>query len=427
MQPVDYELSFKIHGGTFWCTFQAPQLCSYCLHHGCSDPMINKIGVYYLKPKNFQYLDFFAVEIWFSFPISHCSQRNRKLFSNRNMILDAGCSYIFEASCEESSRSYFSLEYAEKVDGWQIDHSLSKKIPTKKVNFYKYYTNAAELEANEEDSSFSPRFIVNVVKNYDCTTNLNTNITITLCNNEDNPINSINFKLFVPLSVTTAQSPEPLTNTKDSNKRNSALPIIGHHRCDHNKPKLTDLMKYTMKISVRWKEIALNLGIPDDQVSTINTNNPNVEDKCFYMFKTWLDTTVLACWCHLIEALCARDVSLQRVADEVKVHLKYCSTTVASPDINHEKDNLHELTMFLKDIPESKLKYFITHLLPKASAITVIKDIRCSRGIKEDSINRVCEEFLKQQDPSWTKIHRALKKAECDDLADCVEACFLPI
>ena len=302
MRPVDYELGFKLQGGTLWCTFQAPHLCSYCLHHGCSDPMINKTGVYYLKPKNFQWLDFFTVEIWFSFPISHCSQRNRNLYSNRNMILDAGCSYLFEASCEESSGTYFSLEYAEKIDGWQIDHSLSKKMPTKRVNFYKYYTNAAELEASEEDSLFPPRFIVNVVKNYDCTTNLNTNITISLCNNKDNLINSINFKLFVPLSVTTAQSSEPLTNTKDSNKQTSTLPIIGHHRCDHNKPKLTDLMKYTMNISVRWKEIALNLGIPDDQVSTINTNNPNVEDKCFYMFKTWLDTTVSACWCHLIQA-----------------------------------------------------------------------------------------------------------------------------
>ena len=421
MQPVDYELSFKLQGGTLWCTFQALQLCSYCLHHGCSDPMINKIGVYYLKPKNFHCLDFFTVEIWFSFPISHCSERNRKLFSNRNMILDAGCSYIFEASCEESSGTYFSLEYAEKVDGWQIDHSLSKKIPTKRVNFYKYYTSAAELEASEEDSSFPPRFIVNVVKNYDCTTNLNTNIIVTLHNNEDNE--SIKFKLFVPLSMT-AQSftSETVTNTKDSKKQTSPSPNINYHHCDNNRPKLTDLVKYKTNISARWKEIALNLGIPEDKVSTINTDNPNVADKCYDMFKMWLDTTVSACWCHLIQALCARDVSLHKVAEEVKLHLKYDSTSTASPGINYD---LHQLTMFLKDIPERKLNYFITRILPKASAATVIKDIRSSRGSKEDNINKVCEEFLKQEDPSMTKIHRALKEAECDDLADYVEMCFL--
>ena len=31
-----------------------------------------------------------------------------------------------------------------------------------------------------------------------------------------------------------------------------------------------------------------------------------------------------------------------------------------------------------------------------------------------------------EEDPSWNKIHRALMKAGCDDLADIVEACFLP-
>ena len=81
----------------------------------------------------------------------------------------------------------------------------------------------------------------------------------------------------------------------------------------------------------------------------------------------------------------------------------------------------------LKDIPECKLNYFIIYLLPKESAITVIKDIRSNPGSKEDKIKKIYEEFSKQEDPSWTKIYRALKEAKCDDLADYVEACFLPI
>ena len=422
MRPVDYELSFKIQGGTFWCTFQALQLCSYCLDHDCSDPMMNKIGVYYLKPKNFHCLDFFMVEIWFSFPISHCSERNWKLFSNRNLILDAGCSYIFEASCEESSETYFSLEYAEKVDSWKIDHSLSKEIKTEGVNFYKHYTNAAELKASEKLSTFPLRFIVNVVKNRDCTTNLNTNITVTLRNNQRREIDSIKFKLFVPLSkmITQNSTNEPATKSKDCNRQTSLAPVIDHHHCDNNRPELRKLSQYSAELAPFWKEIALHLEIPECKVRNIDIDKHNVENKCNEMFSTWLLKNV--CWCHLIKALYACDVGLQKVAEEVKLHLKYDSTSVTSPDIN---DDLHQLTMFLKDIPECKLNYFIIRLLPKASAAIIIKDIRCSQSSKEDNINKVCEEFLKQEDPSWTKIHKALKEAKCNDLADYVEMCFL--
>ena len=339
------------------------------------------------------------------------------------MILDTGCSYIFEASCEESSGTYFSLEYAEKVDGWKIDHSLSKNIKTEGVNFYKHYTNAAELKASEKLSTFPPRFIVNVVKNRDCTTNLNTNITVTLHNNQKREIDSIKFKLCVPLSkmITQNSTNEPATKSKDCNRQTSLAPVIDHHHCDNNRPELRKLSQYSAELAPFWKEIALHLEIPECKVKIIDSDHPNVENKCNEMFSTWLLKKV--CWCHLIKALYACDVGLQKVAEEVKSHLKYDSTSVASPDINH--DDLHQLTMFLQDIPESNLKYFITRLLPKASAAIIIKDIRCSQSSKEDNINKVCEEFLKQEDPSWTKIHKALKKAKCNDLADYVEMCFL--
>ena len=408
---VDCNLEFTVRGGISLCIFQTKHFCSYCLYHHCKDPMINRIGIYYLKPENYQSLDYFSVEIWFSLPISHCSKRNKELYSKKGLKLhDAG--YIFDAACSKSSKSFFVLEY-KAINGWDIDHSLSEKIPTKNVNFFNYYTNGEDLCASEEDSSFPPRFIVNVVKSSECTTDLNTSITVSLRDGKGKLINSIKLKLFVPISVLTPTGASVSDCTSKS-------PITGHHCCRNNRPKLVDLSKYKTNISNRWKEVALNLGIPEDQVSTIDINNPVVEDKCHDMFKTWLDATISACWCQLIKALCARDVGLHRVANEVKVHLTYDSTSTALSDRKDEKE------LFLRDIPEHKLNYFITRLLPKQSALNVIRDIKHNLGSKKDNIKKVYEEFSKQEDPSWTKIHRALKEAECDDLADIFEACFSP-
>ena len=209
------------------------------------------------------------------------------------------------------------------------------------------------------------------------------------------------------------------------------------------------MSKYKTNISKRWK-VALNLGIPKDKVSTIDYNNLDVEDNCYHMFDTWLDTTTSACWCQLIKALCARDVGLQRVANEMKEHIMYdsASTTLSDEkelflrDISECKlvanelkehitydsanttlsDGKDEKELFLRDIPQCKLNNIITCLLPKQSAINVIKDIKCNPGSKEDNIKKVYEEFLKQEDPSWAKIHRTLKEAECDDLAEIFEA-----
>ena len=110
-----------------------------------------------------------------------------------------------------------------------------------------------------------------------------------------------------------------VTNVKDFT---SGLPFIDH-LCDKNRPKLIDLVKYSAKISASWKQVALNLGISEHKVDTINSDNPSIKDKCYYMFKTWLETNTSACWCQLRQALCAHDVSLQKVADEVKTHLTY--------------------------------------------------------------------------------------------------------
>ena len=418
MQPeVDYDLEFTLQGNISLCLFQTQGFCSYCLYHNCKDPMINRIGAYYLIPENYQSLDHFSVEILFSLPMSHCSKRNKELYSRRRLMLHDG-GYIFDATCSKNSKSCFFLEY-EAINGWDIDHSLSKKIPTKNVNFFNYYTNSKDLQASEEDSLLPPRFIVNVVKSSECTTDLYTNITVSLYDDEGKLVDSTKFKLFVPISVLTPTS----TSVGDCISKS---PTIANHCCRNYRPQLVDLSKYKTNISNRWKEVALNLKIPEDKVSTIDADNPNVEDNCYHMFKT-LDTTISACWCNLIQALCARDIGLHKVADEVKVHLKYSNTSEASPDTNHEIIDLHQLTKYLRRIPDSELNYFITCLLPTASATTLIQGIRLSQGSREERIKKVCEEFLKQDDPSWTKIHRALKEAECYDLAKIVEASFLPL
>ena len=86
----------------------------------------------------------------------------------------------------------------------------------------------------------------------------------------------------------------------------------------------------------------------------------------------------------------------------------------------------HQLKMFLNDVPDCDLRYFITRLLPKDSPVKVIKDIRhgTSGGSKEDNIKKICQAFLKERDPSWSKVHKALKDTKCDDLAELVEASF---
>ena len=116
MRPVDYELVFTVQGNISLCTFETCEFCSYCLYHGCNDPVINRIAAIYLKNKGFQYSDHFTVEIWFSLPISHCIQRNIELYTQQDLILDMKCSYNFEASCDKSSTDYFTLSYDENIN-----------------------------------------------------------------------------------------------------------------------------------------------------------------------------------------------------------------------------------------------------------------------------------------------------------------------
>ena len=201
MQPVHYDLNFTVQGDISLCTFETCEFCSYCLYHGCKDPVINRIAAIYLKSKDFQYLTTFTVEIWFSLPISYCIQRNKELYTQQDMIVDMKCSYNFEASCDKSSTDYFTLSYDETISDWCLSHSRSMVIETKNINFYNYYTNVKDLEANEDASLFPPRFIVNVTNKLNCNTDLSTNIMVDLHKAKEKTLEPIRFYLFVPNST----------------------------------------------------------------------------------------------------------------------------------------------------------------------------------------------------------------------------------
>ena len=203
MQPaIGCNLSFTVQdGGVSWCTFCTDCFCSYCLSHSCSDPIVNRIAALYLKTKDFQFLNQFTVQVWFSFAISHCLKRNKELYTQEGMILDKKGSNTFEASCDTHSTSYFTLTYHQDGNGWDLKHSRSNKLKTKEINFYNYYMNSKELEVNEQNALFPQRFIVNVNKKCGYTTDLNTDITVTL-HKGDEPPESVFFNLLVSAAST---------------------------------------------------------------------------------------------------------------------------------------------------------------------------------------------------------------------------------
>ena len=305
MQPVDYELEFTVRDDNMsCCRFQTVHFCSYCLLHNCKvDDQLSTIGIFILKPKTFQWLNRFTVEIWFSFATSYCLKRNKELFEKRGMRLDAR--YTFRASCHRDSESYLTLKYDKSNEGWCLDHTLSTVIPTKEINFYNYFKNVEDLLASEECLLFPPRFTLNVAKKSEHTINLGTKLTVTLC------------------------------ETKNK------------------------------------EEILFD----------------------FYL--------------------------------SLKVNEEACESAVANvastePDLYGER-----LMRILNDVPYNRLTFLVNSLLPGNSATKVMEDIRYSNGSKEDDVKKICEAFLKEENPSWTKVRSALIEAKCVDLADIIEACFL--
>ena len=317
MQPVDYELSFRVQGDISLCTFQTQHFYVNCLFHNHKEPVINQIGAYFLKPSDSQYLDHFTVEVWFSFP--YCVQRNEELYTKKGMVLDL--SYIFEVSSDKSSTNYFTLSYDQNINSWHLDHT-PLIIETKKVNFHNYYTDKEKLKLHEELSLFPPRFIVNIRKTERRhAPNLHLNMVVTLCNSteERKPLQAASVTLnLLSAQPTTADAVEDLT------KENS---FSISHNCKENTAKLADLVKYSQKIEHCWQEIAFQMDIHKQEIDRIDPHHLCIQDKCCVMFTAWLKRTTSPCWCKFVQALYA--VGLESIAEEAKMHL----TLVESADI----------------------------------------------------------------------------------------------
>ena len=346
MQCVSYNLDFTLQGDISLCTFETYKFCSYCLLHGCKDPVINRIAAIYLKSKEVQHSNPFTVEIWFSLPISHCMERNKKLYTQEQMILDKKCSYNFEASCDKNSTESFILSYDKEINDWYISHSRSTVIETKCINFYNYYSNMEDLEANEEASLFPPRFILNVRKKVNCNSDLDTNIMVTLDKTEEKSPEPIPFYLFVPSSIEVIRSEAKNDTAKSTETTVTQRKLsfdehcCGEHCCDENKPELKELVEYSKRIANDWELIAIHLKVSVDTIDVINIDcKDRVEAKCRKMFQNWLQSSSSPCWCHFIKAL--YKVKLCDIAEEVtrkclKHHSKSRSPP-ASPKVNVAK------------------------------------------------------------------------------------------
>ena len=86
--------------------------------------------------------------------------------------------------------------------------------------------------------------------------------------------------------------------------------------------------------------------------------------------------------------------------------------------------SMHKLVRYLMLIPDEDIIYFVTRLLPKESATKLIKDVIRSNRSREYTIEKICEAFLKEKDPSWMEVHRALRETGCSDLAGLIEISF---
>ena len=332
----------------------------------------------------------------------------------RDMMLDTDNTPFFEAPCDFSSESFFSINYISDVDGWHLkQYSKHRKITTKTVNIYNYHINMEELEVNEKNSLYPPRFVLNVVKKPGCTKDLDTDIMVSLYDQE-NGIKSQRLKVFVsvpPCQVKAADA--------------SILEPLHHDNCKKASLTLKDLVVYSNQISMCWKDIAIQLGVPRCEIAKIDSDNTGVVNKCFELFVYLLKYNPSVCWCHFIKAL--KKVGLYQVAEEAEHKYlgsqkkeKNCSNTSTRASIS-----LQDLMKYLNLIPDINLHFFVYYLLSKQSALKVIQDIRCSDGSKEDNIRKICDAFLKEENPTLMKILRALREADCCDLADIIENHFL--
>ena len=436
MRPVDYELTFRVQGGRSLCTYYTDHFCSLCLEHNYKDQNKHHICALYLVPADLENIlsqdhmnelepsHNFLVAVWFSYDVPFCLKRNEQLYKKEGMKRKE--SYLFSASIDETNEYFFELNYPPAADPWCMGYSRSKKILATDLNFHRDpLTTVANLKVNEKNGLFPPRFIINLSNSKcNCSTSLNTEITITLRNgSEENKV--INSPIKFPILV--QKCPTPIKCSLNQSKD------ITQPDHDCYEPKLAELMENHAELSSHWKSIACKLQILEHEIEVIKIDHNNFKDRCREMFKMWLQRTARPCWCHYVEAL--RAVNLHNLAQ--KLTARYLKQRSMSADVTvssivnvlEDKDNTlnhHRLKRLLIELTDSivldcDLFYFAYRLL----GIKEVRAIKDSNGSRVDKIHQICEAFLKTESPSWNKLYDALKEAQFFDLADKVKVCYL--
>ena len=84
----------------------------------------------------------------------------------------------------------------------------------------------------------------------------------------------------------------------------------------HFKPKLKELCRYSEAISSCWKDLALELDLPQETINTIDNDHSRSKDKCYHMFNAWLERSPDPCWFEIVEAF--KMIKLLQVAKEIE-------------------------------------------------------------------------------------------------------------
>ena len=464
MQPaVNKVLEFTALDDRSLCRFQTYHFCSYCLSHTseddkCKNSDTYRIAALYLiqkpvKPHN-ESLSDYKVQIWFTFNAAKCLNRAKELYEKEDME-NTESQYV-EACCDKNSTNVFILEYNRTVDGWDIDH-IPPNILAKKVNFYNYYDNNAErLRRCEEAKLFPPRFSLHIKNTESCNTHLFTNVSIHSYNNEKDKelLTGEPVKFIITRSRYSSSKPnyDPPKHSCAKNKPrySSSEPNYDppKHSCAKNKPKLKQLLRHVQEFGSRWNYIAVFLDIPEGQIEIIKKNHPNdVEQSSFDMLTFWLHDGICPCWCHFIDALYTaglRDLAKQvddrfrqlcTNEDEAQYSIKNdCKINIHAyklkqlkriPDMcDNNRIHDRQFKWVFKSISERSWSDVIMHLFEDGGA-DVLEDISHISDSREKR-DKICEAFLKESNPSWSKVCRALKEADLDsEEAEIVEMVIL--
>ena len=434
MQPaVNKVLEFTALGDRSLCRFQTYHFCSYCLSHTseddkCKNSSTYRIAALHLKPRN-ESLSDYKVQIWFTFTAGKCLNRAKELYEKEDM--ENPESRFVEACCDKNSTNVFILEYDRIVDGWDIDRNRAN-IPAKQVNFYNDYDDAESLRQSEEMKLFPPRFILYITHTECCNTCLDTNVLIHSYNNKKDK--ELVTEELVKFKITRVRPTVVNVVSRYSSSEPNYIYDPPKHSCAKNKPKLKQLLNHVQEFGSHWKFIAVFLDIPEGQIEIIKKNNTNdVENNCYDMLTFWLRSSRHPCWCHFIGTL--YKVGLCNLAERLDEHFKQLCMNQGKvqcgvkndrgipthklkqlkriPEM-HDDDRIHDhlLKQVFTVIPKHSWCDVVMHLFEDGGA-DVLEDISHISDSREKR-NKICEAFLKESNPSWSKVYRALKEADLD-------------